>query len=120
MSEPNIIFRGDADLGPRLCVTVHAPGVRVRTLPLRLDLCNHSPSGFGWGYNGSGPAQLALAILAEVTRDHALALRMHQDFKREVIAGLAMDRGWQIDARQVREWLALQPEIERLRQVIEQ
>jgi hypothetical protein len=55
-----------------------------------------------------------------VTRNHALALRLHQDFKREVIAGLAMDRDWQINARQVREWLALQPEIERLRQVIEQ
>ena len=24
---------------------------------------NHSPDGFNWGYAGSGPAQLALAIL---------------------------------------------------------
>src|SRR5204863_5783137 len=24
---------------------------------------NHSPDGFAWGYGGSGPAQLALAIL---------------------------------------------------------
>lgn len=30
-------------------------------LPLRTDLCNHSPTGFCWGYHGSGPAQLALA-----------------------------------------------------------
>jgi len=27
----------------------------------RLDLWNHSPSGFERGYHGSGPAQLALA-----------------------------------------------------------
>ena len=27
---------------------------------------NHSPGGFSWGYPGSGPAQLALAILLEV------------------------------------------------------
>jgi len=26
-------------------------------------LHNHSPDGFAWGYQGSGPAQLALAIL---------------------------------------------------------
>ena len=24
---------------------------------------NHSPDGFNWGYGGSGPAQLALAIM---------------------------------------------------------
>ena len=29
------------------------------------DIRNHSPSGFNWGYGGSGPAQLALAILAD-------------------------------------------------------
>lgn len=26
---------------------------------------NHSPDGFNWGYGGSGPAQLALALLLE-------------------------------------------------------
>ena len=31
---------------------------------LRLDLVNHSPTGFEWGYGGSGPAQLAVAMLA--------------------------------------------------------
>lgn len=36
-----------------------------RPLSLRLDLRNHSPEGFEWGYGGSGPAQLALAILAD-------------------------------------------------------
>lgn len=36
-----------------------------RALDPRLDLANHSPTGFGWGYNGSGPAQTALAILAD-------------------------------------------------------
>ena len=25
-------------------------------------IVNHSPDGFNWGYNGSGPAQLALAV----------------------------------------------------------
>ena len=34
----------------------------------RLDLFNHSPTGFEWGYFGSGPAQLALAIVAHHSR----------------------------------------------------
>jgi len=37
-------------------------------------LWNHSPDGFEWGYGGSGPAQLALAI--------------YQDFKLALIAAL--------------------------------
>jgi len=48
---------------------------------------NHSPDGFNWGYEGSGPAQLALAVLLElVPQDRAVEL--HQAFKREVIASL--------------------------------
>jgi len=27
---------------------------------------NHSPDGFNWGYGGSGPAQLSLAICLEL------------------------------------------------------
>src|SRR4051795_1202653 len=56
---------------------------------------------------GAGPAQLALAILAEVTGDNSLAVRLHQEFKRDVIAGLAMNRSWQINSREVREWLSI-------------
>jgi len=48
---------------------------------------NHSPDGFTWGYEGSGPAQLALAVLLElVPQDRAVEL--HQAFKRDVIAAL--------------------------------
>jgi hypothetical protein len=36
-----------------------------RPLPPRNDIVNHSPDGFEWGYGGSGPAQLAFAILAD-------------------------------------------------------
>lgn len=51
---------------------------------------NHSPNGFNWGYEGSGPAQLALAVLLElVPQDKAVEL--HQEFKRDVIAALVQD-----------------------------
>lgn len=45
-------------------VYVHQGG---RSYPLAdaRHIRNHSPSGFEWGYGGSGPAQLALAILAD-------------------------------------------------------
>lgn len=37
-------------------------------------LRNHSPDGFEWGYAGSGPSQLALAILLDFTGDKELTL----------------------------------------------
>jgi hypothetical protein len=50
------------------------------------QVMNHSPDGFNWGYSGSGPAQLALAILLEVTGDRSIALRNYQEFKRDHVA----------------------------------
>jgi hypothetical protein len=64
-----------------------------RRLNPRLDLWNHSPTGFEWGYGGSGPAQLALAILADHLRDDEQAFNFHHRFKWAVIAELP-GRGW--------------------------
>lgn len=51
---------------------------------------NHSPTGFSWGYGGSGPAQLALALMLEYfPKDKALAI--YQDFKWEFIATLPQE-----------------------------
>lgn len=57
----------------------------VEELDTRLDLVEHSPTGFSWGYSGSGPAQLALAVLAHHGGDD-YALRNYQEFKTEVVA----------------------------------
>ena len=51
-----------------------------------LELRNHSPTGFAWGYHGSGPAQLALALLLETGLPKAWVERLYQPFKRQVIA----------------------------------
>ena len=64
---------------------------------------NHSPTGPAWGYGGSGPAQLALAILLAVT-DAAPAQRFYQQFKWSVIAPIEADR-WVLDAGDVLNWL---------------
>ena len=52
-----------------------------------LRLRNHSPTGFAWGYGGSGPSQLALAILIELYEDD-IALELYQEFKWNCIAAL--------------------------------
>jgi len=59
-----------------------------RRLNPRFDLRNHSPTGFEWGYAGSGPAQLALAILADHCRSAEEALNLYQRFKWAVVAEL--------------------------------
>lgn len=57
---------------------------------------NHSPDGFAWGYAGSGPSQLALAILFDVTGDRVFALRNYQEFKRRFIATLPFMKNFEI------------------------
>jgi len=71
-------------------------------LPLkpRLDLWNHSPTGFEWGYCGSGPAQLALALLADHLGDDREAVVLHQDFKQAVVARFD-SRGWTLTSEQI-------------------
>ena len=56
-----------------------------------LKVRNHSPTGFEWGYLGSGPAQLALALLLDFTGDRRLSERMYQDFKCRVVARWSND-----------------------------
>lgn len=80
-------YEGRRD-GSSVIVTVNG-----RPLDLRLDLRNHSPTGFEWGYGGSGPAQLALAILAHHCQSEEDALNFYQRFKWVVIAELTK-RQW--------------------------
>ena len=71
----------------------------VKALP---HLVRHSPDGFSWGYAGSGPADLSLAILA-----HALGYTVHplvyQRFKAEVIQHLDMNTNFKLERTTVLE-----------------
>lgn len=73
-------------------------------LDLRLDLHNHSPTGFDWGYCGSGPAQLALAMLANHLGDDTQALNLYQRFKWSVITELPQKR-WTLTTEQIQQAL---------------
>lgn len=65
---------------------------------------NHSPDGFSWGYGGSGPAQLALAILLDAY-DEELAKNLYQDFKWDVIARFPMERGFILALDEIELWI---------------
>jgi len=79
--------------------TVHVSCDGVPLNP-RYDLANHSPDGFEYGYNGSGPSQLALAILANEFDDE-IALRHYQAFKFNYIALLERDKDHTFDSDQL-------------------
>lgn len=75
----------------------------------RLGLRNHSPTGFSWGYNGSGPAQLALAILCHALNNDQRAEELYQEFKDEFVVRLAPGRAWQITTPQIFYWILRHP-----------
>lgn len=62
----------------------------------RFDLRNHSPDGFEWGYNGSGPSQLALAILANEYGDK-VAQEYYIDFREAFVARIVTDK-WTLES----------------------
>jgi hypothetical protein len=84
------------------CAVVVSDGERSRALDPRFDLRNHSPTGFEWGYGGSGPAQLALALAADVLADDEAALEIYQRLKFRVVGGLPHG-GWTLTEEELAE-----------------
>ena len=82
-------------------VKVHEEGRETRLLPLRHDLRRHSAE-FNWGYGGSGPAQLSLALAAEVLGDDEAAQDVYQQLKRKLVGGFPED-GWTLSEDQLRQ-----------------
>jgi hypothetical protein len=80
--------------------------VDAQPLDLRLDWRNHSPTGFDWGYGGSGPSQLALAILADHfgVEGKEVALRLYQNFKWDVIGNIEYPH-FKITSAEIDIWL---------------
>lgn len=75
-----------------------------KPLDPRFDLKRLSPSGFEWTYEGNGPAQLALAILADHLGDDAKALQLYEPFMRAVVADL--DNSWELTSAEIDAALA--------------
>lgn len=73
----------------------------ARLLPPHNDLRNHSPDGFSWGYLGSGPAQLAMAILMEAFQDWSRVQPIYQIFKERFVARIPQHANWTADGADV-------------------
>lgn len=86
--------------------TVTKDEIALNPMPSQ-KVYNHSPNGFSWGYGGSGPAQLALALLLEET-DEQMAIANYQQFKWDVVAQWPMDSTFEITSEDIQTWLAAQ------------
>lgn len=78
---------------------------------------HHSPDGFEWGYGGSGPSDLALALLADALGPEPDTVRiwkgaqvgrrawhLHQPFRDAYVAGFG--ESWRMTNIEIREWAA--------------
>ncbi len=66
-------------------------------------IVRHSPTGFNWGYEGSGPADLSLNILLQFVAQ-SKAEDVYQNFKRDVIRNIP-PQGGIIKAEHIKNWL---------------
>lgn len=83
---------------------------------------HHSPTGFEWGYGGSGPADLALNIIEYVLRETGYdgpttndtwdgtetfqaAHDLHQDFKWQFIARMDRNQHYMLRFDEVKAWV---------------
>jgi hypothetical protein len=65
----------------------------------RFDIRRFSRMGFEWTYEGDGPRQLALALLADHLGDAQRALTLTEGFMRDVVAEL--DNAWRLTSADV-------------------
>lgn len=79
-------------------VSIVVDGV-PRPLPFHLGVSAHSPGGFEWGYPGSGPSQLALAMCVELFGPDE-ALKVYQLVKDRLIAPIR-DKKWTIRGNEI-------------------
>lgn len=101
MSDRGVIYVGKRDGAGNPQVLKKVDDLASLALPPRFDLARHA-DGLNWAYSGSGPRQLAVALLADVLGDE-FALELSQRFKQDVVARLPHE-GFSISAEAVEEW----------------
>lgn len=118
----SVIYRGKRTEDGVKVEMVNVTGGKKAVKPLR-HVNYHSPDGFEWGYPGSGPADLALSILAHHLGEYwvngaylrrmragqkaPLCWQFHQDFKNDVIARF-YGSAFEITSMDVHNWLMKQ------------
>lgn len=101
------VYRGYREERGEATVTV-SDGTVERPLG---HVMRHSPDGFEWGYDGSGPTELARCLLIDllgVEDVHGELSVSYHDFRSDVIARLPRDEyglAWELRADQVQAWI---------------
>ena len=78
-----------------------------QSLNPRFDLKTFSRAGFEWTYEGDGPRQLALALLADHIGDDRQALEACERFMMNIVANL--DNSWRLTSEDVDNGLRGEP-----------
>lgn len=109
------LFRGDRvraagyvsdDTAPNVTVSYGYSPRKLASAHLQGDEVRHAHE-FDWGYGGSGPAELARAVLVAVYPTSALVRnpRCYQMFKRQMIARLP-HKEFRLTGAEVRQWFS--------------
>lgn len=98
--ENEVLYIGFND---ELRVGFTAQGKRFTTI--QHMVVKHSPTGFAWGYGGSGPADLAFNTLLAFGEPIPSCYRLYQAFKEEIIAAIPKEGGT-ISGDTIRHWIA--------------
>lgn len=69
-------------------------------------LSRHDPDGFDYGYDGSGPADLARAILSDYL-GYVPKWRVYRAFLHQFIVPLDRAEPWTISEAEISAWLVL-------------
>lgn len=85
---PEYKLEKDGKGGPGTVITPSGDQLEVEP---SLSIENHSPSGFQWGYRGSGPRQLSIALLLHHTQDPEFAAAHSLEFMRRFVARIDAD-----------------------------
>lgn len=105
---PDAEFRGQPTRPPEPSrVLLSVPNESLSHLAMSDVAKMKSPTGFAWGYSGSGPAALAHSILAAMFGDRIADVHF-QNFKSQMIAPIDGDRGFIMSAADVADWLRAQ------------
>jgi hypothetical protein len=97
---------GETTADPTLVTVIDTDETGVEHHAALAHSTRHSPTGFNWGYAGSGPAELARCLLIDYLGTERVSGGLYQEFKARMIASLAQDRGWEITAAQIDRFLA--------------
>lgn len=101
----DLIFKGFCF--PHTCSVT----INDRALNPRLELWHKSPSGFSWGFLGSGPSQLSRAILYEYAKRVGIVYAKEfaeenaMQFKENFISKIPTDSDWIINGEDISFWL---------------